>query len=167
MEPLWHEPKAGDPGTQTNGYLKVVILYEDFATARLAYHACDLIKDRLGLNGCLVYDVWKFEVLRMPALREMAADEAARADFIIVASHGQGPLPAQIEAWSRLWLERAEEKKGALIVLFDRPLAEPAPPDPVSPYLECMAQQAHWEFFTYRPEEQTDKFLIMVQTVTE
>jgi hypothetical protein len=91
--------------------------------------------------------MWKFEVLSIPKLREMAAQDAERADVIIVSCHGSNELPADVRTWMELWL--AEKRRPlALVALLDSPVEYPEQAEVIRNYLAQMAKRGQMEFFS-------------------
>ncbi len=117
----------------------VVIAYEDFDTGKHARKTYDFLVENLGPQCHFTNQMWKFDVLRIPKLREMAANDAVLADLIIVSSHGGEELPGPVKAWLESWLAQ----KGnpiALVALFDCP-PEESLEDPAHPNLPCRGRQ--------------------------
>jgi len=91
--------------------------------------------------------MWKFDVLSIPNLREIAIKDAAMADIIIISCHGND-LPTHLKTWLESWLIQPL-KTLALVALFgdahDRDRAHSASRD----YLAGIAQSAGIEFFAH------------------
>ncbi|MGH7971380.1 MAG: hypothetical protein ACREIC_21895, partial [Limisphaerales bacterium] len=81
----------------------VLIAYEDFDTGKLAKRTYDFLVENLGRDCSFVNQMWKFDVLGIPNLREIAVEDAARADIIIISSRGD-ELPEHIKLWVEAWL---------------------------------------------------------------
>lgn len=119
MELVLKNPNNG-PIEQAKDLL-VVMACED---ARTAPHACALLK-RVGLNvgdeGRFIYSWWTFSVLSSAALRQVAANEAAAADIIVVAAHEGPGLPQPVGEWLRLWVGKASNPRRAkaLVALLE------------------------------------------------
>src|ERR1041384_5188943 len=96
---------------EANSNLNVVIAYEDFETGKRAKKTCDFLAQNLGDDCRLSHQMWKFDVLGIPKLREMAAKDAAQADMVIISCHGSNELPIELKAWIELWLA---EKSNAI-----------------------------------------------------
>src|SRR5438105_1310923 len=64
-------------GLEAQPELNVVIAYEDFETGKRAKTTYDFLSENLGTNCKFSSQMWKFEVLGIPKLREMAAQDAA------------------------------------------------------------------------------------------
>jgi hypothetical protein len=55
----------------------------------------------------------------MTQLRTIAADEAARADLIIIALHHAESLPDEISSWNDAWLKKRSRNDSVLLAIFD------------------------------------------------
>jgi len=122
--------------------LNVMIAYEDFETGKHAKKTYDFLAANLPPDCRLSNQMWKFDVLSIPKLREMAGCDAARADIVLVSSHG-GQLPAVVKEWVEMWVH--EEPVGlALVALFD---CDPEASEVARQYLSEVARRAGMEFF--------------------
>src|ERR1051325_527110 len=95
--------RIGSPDLQANPLINVVIAYEDFETGKHAKKTYDFLVEHLSEQCRFINQMWKFDVLSIPKLREMAAKDAAMADIVIVSCHGAEDLPADVKAWIELW----------------------------------------------------------------
>jgi hypothetical protein len=123
----------------------VIIAYEDFETGKRAKSIYDSLVENLGHDCQFTNQMWKFEVLGIPKLRELAARDAVTADILIVSYHGT-ELPSEFKAWVELWV--AEPKHPiALVALLDS--LEPNDPRiaETRAYLADVARRAQMEFF--------------------
>jgi len=92
-------------GVSGGGYqstLNVVIAYEDLETGKRAKRIHDFLVENLGHDCQFTNQMWKFELLGIPKLREMAAQDAMMADIVIISCHG-AELPSDFKAWVELW----------------------------------------------------------------
>src|SRR5207245_10236995 len=89
---------------EVNNTFNVVIAYEDFETGKHAKSTYDFLVEHLHGECRFTNQMWKFDVLGIPKLREMAAKDAAMADIIIISSHGGEELPPDVKAWIELRL---------------------------------------------------------------
>jgi len=128
---------------EINSALNVVIAYEDLETGKRALKTYEYLVQQLGQQCLFANQMWKFEVLASPKLKEMAAKDAAGADIIIVAAHDGYELPQDVKSWVDLWLSYNTEAS-ALVGLFDGESAE----TPVRSYLSAVASRAGIEFFS-------------------
>ncbi len=127
---------------------RVVIAYEDFSAGLQAQRAFDFLVASLTRQWEVRQQMWKFELLRIPELREMAASDATMADLIIVACHGGHELPPELKAWVETWLNHKGEAVG-LVALFDSSDEQAEPLETPRTYLERVARQAHVDFFVW------------------
>jgi hypothetical protein len=135
---------------------RVVTVYEDFRTARQAKQAYNFLATNLTHEWQVTSQMWKFDLLRIPELRELAAEDAALADLIIVSCHGDGELSADVRTWIEMWLGYKADAV-ALVALLDCPPGQAERAQATQAYLERVAQRAHMDFFTWPqdlPEEQ-------------
>jgi hypothetical protein len=131
-----------------NPTIDVVIAYQDLETGKSAKNTYDFLVEHLGHECEFSSQMWKFDVLAIPKLREIAAKDGAAADIIIISCHG-GELPAEVKAWIELWL--AEETKPiALVALFGPGEVEGT--EAIRSYLAGVAKRGRMEFFA-QPDE--------------
>jgi hypothetical protein len=121
----------------------VVIAYEDFETGKQAKKTYDFLVENLGHDCQFSNQMWKFEVLCIPKLREMAAKDAAMSDIVIISCHGT-ELPLEVRGWIELWLSQPG-RPIALVALFDNP--EEQSTEEVRLYLAEVARRGQMEFF--------------------
>ena len=126
----------------------VVIAYEDFATGKYAKRASDFVVANLSREWQVTRQMWKFEVLSIPELREMAAKDAAVADLIVVSSHGHDELPADVKGWIEMW-RGCEAGASALVALFDSPPGRAGHARATHAYLAGVAKRGQMEFFVW------------------
>jgi hypothetical protein len=136
-------PSFGASDLETNPTFNVVIAYEDFETGKQAKKTYDFLVENLGRECQLTNQMWKFEVLRIPKLREMAVKDATMADILLVSCHGGNDLPAEVKRWLETWLEQPGEPL-ALVALFDRPREHTMG---IRAYLASVARRARTAFF--------------------
>src|SRR3954468_16519239 len=96
----------------------VVIAYEDFETGKQAKRTFDVLAEQLKNDCRFTNQIWKFDVLNIPKLREIAAKDAATADIVIISCRAKSELAPEVKAWIELWL--AEQSQTiALVALLD------------------------------------------------
>jgi hypothetical protein len=127
---------------------RVVIVYEDFRTARQAKRAYDFLVANLTHEWQVSSQMWKFDLLRIPELRELATEDAMLADLIIVSCNGDGELPADVHTWIEMSLGPKADAV-ALVALLDCPPGQAERAQATRAYLERAAKRAHMEFFTW------------------
>jgi hypothetical protein len=126
----------------------VVIAYEDFETGKHAKRTYDFLVEHLGQDCQFSNQMWKFDVLSIPKLREIAAQDAIQADIIMVSCHGGSELPRHVVDWIEFWSSAAGNPI-ALVALFD---SEPEHTREVRASLARAAKRAGIDFFA-QPDE--------------
>ena len=129
---------------ETDPTFNVVIAYEDFETGKNAKKTYDFLVEHLGEECVFSNQMWKFDVLSLPKLREMATGDAREADIVIISAHGSNDLPTQVKEWIEQWLA-AKPHAIALVGLFD---AESYLQNLSSAYLADVARRGGMEFFS-------------------
>jgi hypothetical protein len=122
----------------------VLIAYEDFETGKHAKRTYDYLTENLGRECELTNQMWKFDALSIPKLREIAVHDATMADIIIISSHGDN-FPECVSKWIESWLMEGVEAI-ALVALFDRPESQHGAFN-LKTYLAGIAKRSGMEFF--------------------
>lgn len=135
-------PSFGSSDRDINSALNVVIAYEDLETGKRAMKTYEYMVQQLGEQCLFANQMWKFDVLAVPKLKDIAAKDAAAAEIIIVSAHGGRDLPAEVKSWIEMWLGYRTEA-GALVGLFD----DDSEFNPARTYLANVASRAKIEFF--------------------
>ncbi len=143
-------PPSGTADADAHPTFDVLIVYEDFETGKHAKKTYDFLVEHLGRDCLFSHQMWKFDVLSLPKLRDMAVKDAAAADIIIISSHGD-ELPAHVKTWIESWLQEPGNPL-ALVALFDRPQENASEARTVRAYLAGVARQGKMEFFA-QPED--------------
>lgn len=131
------EPEGNPP------VFNVVIAYEDFETGKQAKKVYDFLVENMGEPCEFANQMWKFDVLRIPKLREMAVRDGAAADIILLSCHGSD-LPAPVKQWIEGWLA-AESRPLAIVALFAGPATSER--EQTREYLAEVARRGDMEFF--------------------
>jgi len=118
MQNVLTSPPLKSPEPEPNPMFNVLIAYEDFDTGKNAKRTYDFLVEHLGDDCTFSSQMWKFDVLALPKLKEMAAHDAAEADIIIVSAHGTNDVPAEVKSWIEEWLGQKPHAI-ALVGLFD------------------------------------------------
>ena len=104
-------PPEGSPS------FKVVIAYEDLEAGKHAKRTYDFLTQNLGTECEFSNQMWKFDVLGISKLREIAAKDAAVADVLMISSRGDLGLPTGVKVWIESWLAQGT-RAIALVALF-------------------------------------------------
>ena len=141
---------AGSSEVESNPILNVLIAYEDFETGKHAKETYDFLHEHLRCECTLTNQMWKFDVLNIPKLREIAVRDASAADIIIISSHGE-ELPDHVRKWIESWLMQGSHAL-ALVALFERTDESMVAPFSARSYLSDVARRGGMEFFA-QPDE--------------
>jgi len=142
---LNYHPRSSTPLDETPDF-NILIVYEDFECGKQGKATYDFLIENLDADCQFTNTMWKFDVLGIPKLREMAAKDAADADIIIIACKGHHRLPGEVKAWFESWLEE-KTNAIALVALFDSPDLDPEQVEATRDYLASVAQRGRMEFF--------------------
>jgi len=132
---------------QPKEQLRIMIVYEDLLTCRVAERVFDQITARIG-SDCEIYlTLRSFAVLTIPTLVEQAVGDAAAADLILLSVHGQGNWPPSVERWMELLVSERAAQHGGLAAVLVRPQAAASAARERCPALEQLAQLSGRDFF--------------------
>ena len=135
-------PAFGSSDKEGNSALNVVIAYEDLETGKRAMKTYEYMVQQLGDECLFANQMWKFDVLAVPKLKEIAAKDAVAAEIIIISAHEGTPLPKEVRAWIDTWVTYGTHAS-ALVGLFGKESVD----NPVREYLAEVARLAQIEFF--------------------
>lgn len=135
---------------ESNSAFNVLIAYEDFETGKHAKKTYDFLQANLRRECNLTNQMWKFDVLSIPKLREIAVKDAAHADIIFVSSHGS-ELPEPVMKWIESWVMQGTSAL-AVVALFEKTEDSDSRSPAVRSYLADAARRAGMEFFA-QPDE--------------
>jgi hypothetical protein len=134
--------------------LAISAAYEDRATGNRITDFCQSLSRDLGHQCEISQGMWPGSELRLPQLRSIAADDAARADLIIISVHPADSLSDEIKAWVEQWLRRKDRHAAVLLALFD-PVARGASSS-IAAYLQEVAKLGSMEFVAQSQETPED-----------
>jgi hypothetical protein len=164
MQQVLNHPPIGASDFELNPSFSVVIAYEDFETGKQAKKTCDGLEANLGRHCNFNAQMWKFEVLSIPKLRELAAKDAAMADIIIISCHAREDLPVEVKAWTELWLSE-KSNPIALVALFSGAPEEADQAHFIRSYLDGVAKRGQMEFFSQPGDRPGDRNLFSTSSV--
>ena len=137
--------RFGPLDPEANSRLNVVIVYEDFDTGKQAKKTFDLLAQNLSPACHLTNQMWKFDVLTIPKLSEIALKDAAQADILIISCHGND-LPMHVKNWLETALAQSRNLL-ALVALLGDSSARMGSRSAARKYLAGVAKHARIEFF--------------------
>lgn len=146
MQNTFTTPPFGSTGLETSPSFNVVIAYEDLEAGKQAKKTYDFLVHNLANECRCSNQMWKFEVMSIPKLREMAASDAIAADIVIISSGQAGRLSADVKSWLEQWMA-AKPNVIALVFLYEKSDDCDIRIDATQAYLAESARQAHLEFF--------------------
>jgi hypothetical protein len=126
---------------------KVVVIYEDGSAGRRAKHFYDKLVHELEDECAFSLQLWSFQVLAIPELRESAIESAAQADVVILSLHGKAGLPVDIREWIETWSKLIIGKGSALIALVDKSTTRGGTNASALNYLKGIAKRTEVDFF--------------------
>ena len=127
-------------------FSNVVIVYEDLEMGKLASWLCHSLAKEFKVDGELSQELWNFQVLDVAEIHEQAICVAARADLIVISTHGYEELPVEVSSWIEGWVKRRQNHPGTLVALFDELHPPPGARAVIETYLRGVARRGGLEF---------------------
>jgi hypothetical protein len=148
----------GDPRAVGEGplRLRVLVIYEDLETGLRARQTLDHTVRQLAAEADAHVNLWRFDLLSEPRLRQRAAEEAAEADIVFCSAHGQRELPAIVNLWLQEWFGNKSGKPCALAVSLDAHAKDTPPATRMMEAIETAARLAGVDVFLHLGEVQTE-----------
>lgn len=139
-------PPMSSSDLDANPTFNVLIAYEDFESGKQAKKTYDFLVQNLGQECQFNNQMWKFDVLAVPKLREMAARDAEMADIIMISCQGGQDLHPHVKQWIDAW--RTERINAiALVALFQSPEQNAGQSRLIREYLAGVARAGAMGFF--------------------
>jgi hypothetical protein len=133
------------------GQLALMATFEDSETCTRVKEFCQELARGLG-GGCrIVQHVWPFSTFRMKELQDIAAEEAALSDLVVIATRQADGLQDEVKSWIEKWLSQKGDRPVVLVALLERTYE--GVPNPTRTYLQQVAQRAGAEFLVDLGEE--------------
>ncbi len=145
-------PTFGSSNFEANRTFNVMIVYEDFESGKHAKRTYDVLAENLGKDCKCSNQMWKFDLLTVPKLREIAAKDAGSADIVLLSVRGPHDLPAEVKSWLTLWLS-TPSRAVALVALFDPSEQNKERWLAICSFLSELAKTAGLEFFAQPDNE--------------
>src|SRR5262249_16701684 len=139
------------PKNQNHPALNIVVVYEDFFTGAYAIRTVERLFQHGNKGRDLrIENLWQFDLLDNPKLREIAAAEAAKADLVIICARGSRELPSSIKRWLQQWLGKRADGQVAMVTLLDDSSQDVHQRSRLELYLEECAHRAGMGFFVQK-----------------
>jgi hypothetical protein len=130
--------------------LVLLATFEDSVTGMRVKEFCQGLSRDLGQQCQIIEHVWLFSTFRLRELQEIAAEEAATSDLIIISAHRAESLPDEVKHWFDLWLHQKGKRHAVLLALLD-PSYEGASRS-METYLQEVARRGGMEFLVQSGE---------------
>jgi hypothetical protein len=125
---------------------RAVLIYQDLAAGKRANEFCDKLARRLEDDCGISQQMWNFNVLAVPEIRNIAASAAAAADIVVLSISSATALPAKVKEWIEMWLWLVDLTRPALVALFGSPSGTN---EAVVAYLRNAARRKGIDFFSH------------------
>ena len=142
--------------------LNIITFFEDVATGKRGKQVYDYLAGHLGGEFEFNHQVWKFDVLSTPTLRELAAKDASDADIVIVSTRGDRELAPEVKSWLDVWIGQ-HATPIALVALFDPEHKHSETAQNIRHYLEQISKTGQMDFFS-ESESHLDERLVDLGT---
>jgi hypothetical protein len=133
----------------------VTVIYEDFSTGLHAKRLFDQVFSRKHPQTSYQLNMWKFNLLRVRALRAQAVQDAAAAAMVCIAGHSDEQWPPEITEWAKGWLGRRDAHPFALVLLLEGVEKAETRDIPALKLFRIAAVHAGLERLIYWVDEQT------------
>jgi hypothetical protein len=132
--------------------LRVVVAYEDYDAGKRAQRACQQLIELACLElQAATTDLWKFDMLKLKAMRAAAIEETAGADLLVVATQDGAAPPARVWDWVRRSLMHSSPPRAMLLLFGPTPADQESTPA-ADPPLKRLAVGLGVPFWSIHPE---------------
>jgi hypothetical protein len=150
------ETETADGRAECRPVFRVLLAYSDLPTAIGALQTYRRIAHTVETHYNVRCSLWHFDHLADDRLLDLAAEEAAEADMIILATAAGHDLPKAVGTWLESLSAPSRASRRALVALLHGPPGGTRPEGPAFTYLETVARERRMAFFATtitRPEE--------------
>lgn len=131
----------------------VVSIYEDVGARDLLFHLCDFLVSKFKDDVDFQLDWWRFKYLADPIMAMEAAQKAAQADLILLATQSS-ELPYGVRKWFESWLSKRKSTDGALVLVQSSPESI-SQTHSLASYLRTTAKRAQLDYFRLNSTDST------------
>jgi hypothetical protein len=143
--------KNSSAGLQTKETWSIVVVCEDELTHSQAVSVWDRLIKQFWAEIEFDFHWCQFANLLDPSNALDAANAAARADLIVLSTHAGEELPEHVTSWIETWLDKRENREGALIALVGREQEPSTGAMAKHLYLREVAHRANMDFLSEIP----------------
>jgi len=147
----------GRPNSTGSGKVQnihAVVACADFAANRRAEAVLERVSRRFAGRGRLTCSPWSFALLAVSVWRRQAAAEAAAADVIVIAAHGEADFSEVIKDWVSLWVSQKEDRPKALVCALDWSQGATRGLSQIVSQLKQVARLGNMDFFSNREDKE-------------
>ena len=134
--------------------LNVLLLYEDAVTGVRAKLLVDQLVEHVNLIVSFHLSLCRFDMLSIPALRQLDPEESLSSDILVIAAHGHDDLPQGVRAWLERWFARNPEGSRALALSLDDRARGSSHANQIQHSLQAAGSRAGVEVFSHFGETQ-------------
>jgi hypothetical protein len=138
-------------------HIAVTIAYQNFECHTHAFRAYEAIVSRLLGKGEFKRSSWRFDLLRLPNMKQFAVRDALKAEIIIVCANEIGSLDSGFSSWLRDWSQAKANKPSAIVALFVGSEDRFETDNPLKLQLEPVAERLGLDFFAKTLDEEQYK----------
>jgi hypothetical protein len=109
----------GDASTKAFEQCEMAVFYDDDFARDRAMQLCGRLSDRFHEDPPFDFSWWRIRHLKDPAVAQLAAQVAARADLVFVSSSRAEPS-LELKKWVENWLPHRRGHDGALVTWVNR-----------------------------------------------
>ena len=143
MSPTVFKPQVWQHWREAH-QMALLAAFEDSTTCTRVKEFCQGLSRDLGSDCRIIEHVWLFNTLRLRELQEIAAEEAAASDLVIISTHQAGSLPDEVKGWIDLLLQHRARHPAILVALLDPDYEGSS--SAVESYLQKVANRGGMEF---------------------
>lgn len=137
--------------------LNVLVIYDDRNSALRAKAVLDNLFNTFCAEFSFHCDLWRLDVLELPAVQEQALDSGRTADLIIIAARDCAEISMSLKTWLFEWIAQKTEGTAALVGLFERCDSAHSFQKQVRSFLRPLEQRVDFLFFEGPPDEADGK----------
>src|SRR4030095_2598145 len=113
------ELMADGASPETFEQCEMAVFYDDDFARERAMQLCGRLSVRFHEDPAFDFSWWKIRHLKDPAIAQLAAQVAARADLVFVSSSRAEPS-LELKKWVEDWLPHRRGQDGALVTWVNR-----------------------------------------------
>jgi hypothetical protein len=149
MKPLQDKDRDGAGSGEAPHSLRVLLLYENPASAIRAKHLIDRLVEHVNLIVSFRLNVCRFDLLAAPDIRGIEPDGLLDEDIVFLAARGQVDLPPTVWAWLERWMARDPLQPRALAMSLDESARNLPVSRQIQYFLQAGASRAGVETFSH------------------